>query len=102
MGGGEPIKGEHYTHVSRVTEFQHGYNLGNVIRKNFEQRLAYLKNFGEDWGQLNGMRALVFIDNHDNQRGHGAGGFGSILSFFEDRQYKVKCDTSDDYDYVLG
>ena len=31
--------------------------------------------------------SLVFIDNHDNQRGHGGG--GEILSFFSPRYYKV-------------
>jgi alpha-amylase len=60
-----------------------------VIRKNNGQRLSYLRNFGEGWGQLNGLNALVFIDNHDNQRGHGAGGFGSILTFFEANMYKI-------------
>lgn len=29
-------------------------------------------------------KALVFVDNHDNQRGHGAGG-DSILTFWEPR-----------------
>lgn len=31
--------------------------------------------------------ALVFVDNHDNQRGHGAGG-QDILTFFEPDLYK--------------
>lgn len=32
--------------------------------------------------------ALVFIDNHDNQRGHGAGG-AAILTFWDPRLYKM-------------
>lgn len=32
--------------------------------------------------------ALVFVDNHDNQRGHGAGG-KDILTFYEPRIYKM-------------
>ena len=32
--------------------------------------------------------ALVFVDNHDNQRGHGAGG-DTILTFRESRLYKM-------------
>ena len=32
--------------------------------------------------------ALVFIDNHDNQRGHGAGG-DMILTFRVPKLYKV-------------
>ena len=31
--------------------------------------------------------SLVFIDNHDNQRGHGGG--GEILTFFVSRYYKI-------------
>ena len=67
--GGEPIRGEHYTHMGRVTEFKYGKELGDVIRKNFGQRLAYLRNFGEGWGMLPAGVAHVFVDNHDNQRG---------------------------------
>lgn len=32
--------------------------------------------------------AVVFTDNHDNQRGHGAGG-ASILTFWDPRLYKM-------------
>nr|BAV13234.1 alpha-amylase [Eisenia fetida] len=87
--GGEAVKATEYTYLGRVTEFKHGQNLGNVVRKNNGQRLANLVNFGEGWGQLSGFDALVFIDNHDNQRGHGAGGFGTILTFFEANMYKI-------------
>lgn len=31
--------------------------------------------------------SVPFIDNHDNQRGHGAG--GAVLTFFESRYYKM-------------
>ena len=87
--GGEAVSYDEYTYIGRITEFRHGKNLGDVIRKNNGQQLRYLKNFGEGWGQLSGLSALVFIDNHDNQRGHGAGGFGSILTFFEANMYKI-------------
>lgn len=32
--------------------------------------------------------AFVFVDNHDNQRGHGAGG-ASIVSFWDSRLHKM-------------
>lgn len=37
---------------------------------------------------MNSDYALVFIDNHDNQRGHGAGG-DNILTYKQSRQYKM-------------
>lgn len=42
------------------------------------------RNWGEGWGFVPTDRALVFVDNHDNQRGHGAGG-ASILTFWDAR-----------------
>lgn len=32
--------------------------------------------------------ALVFVDNHDNQRGHGAGG-AAIVTFWDSRLHKM-------------
>lgn len=46
------------------------------------------RNWGEGWGFMPNGNALVFIDNHDNQRGHGAGG-SSILTFWDARLYKM-------------
>uniref|UniRef100_A0A1W7RB82 Alpha-amylase n=1 Tax=Hadrurus spadix TaxID=141984 RepID=A0A1W7RB82_9SCOR len=89
MGGGEAVRAEEYISLGRVTEFRFGKHLGDVIRKNYNQRLKYLKNFGEEWGMVSGHDALTFIDNHDNQRGHGAGGYGSVLTFFDSRMYKM-------------
>jgi alpha-amylase len=87
--GGEAVSANEYTYIGRVTEFRHGKNLGDVIRKNGGRTLASLRNYGQSWGQLSALDAFVFIDNHDNQRGHGAGGFGSILTFFEANMYKI-------------
>ena len=87
--GGEPIKNDEYTFLGRVTEFKYGFNLGNVVRKNNNQKMAHLKTFGQGWGMLHDNNALVFVDNHDNQRGHGAGGFGVILTFFDAKLYKI-------------
>uniref|UniRef100_G3RSP2 alpha-amylase n=1 Tax=Gorilla gorilla gorilla TaxID=9595 RepID=G3RSP2_GORGO len=47
-----------------------------------------VQNWGEGWGFMPSDRALVFVDNHDNQRGHGAGG-ASILTFWDARLYKM-------------
>lgn len=40
------------------------------------------------WGLYPSNNALAFIDNHDNQRGHGAGG-ADILTFRDFRLYKM-------------
>ncbi|XP_076726956.1 pancreatic alpha-amylase-like isoform X2 [Callospermophilus lateralis] len=86
--GGEAIKSSEYFGNGRVTEFKYGAKLGTVIRRWNGEKMAYLKNWGEGWGFMPSERALVFVDNHDNQRGHGAGG-SSILTFWDARLYKM-------------
>ncbi|KAM5257258.1 pancreatic alpha-amylase isoform 5-T5 [Ctenodactylus gundi] len=86
--GGEAISSREYFGNGRVTEFKYGAKLGTVIRKWNGEKMSYLKNWGEGWGFVPTDRALVFVDNHDNQRGHGAGG-ASILTFWDARLYKV-------------
>lgn len=88
VGGDEPIRPEHYTHLGRVTEFRYSANIGEVFRGWNGQQLRYLENFGEGWGFMPGMDALVFIDNHDNQRGHGPGG-ASVLTYKDAKLYKM-------------
>ncbi|XP_076306624.1 pancreatic alpha-amylase 2a5-like [Tachypleus tridentatus] len=87
--GGQAIGVREYIHLGRVTEFRYGYKLGNVIRKNGGEQMQYLRSFGQGWGFVHEYDALVFVDNHDNQRGHGAGGLDVILTHFESRMYKM-------------
>ncbi|KAM9108856.1 pancreatic alpha-amylase isoform 2-T5 [Megaptera novaeangliae] len=86
--GREPIKSSEYFGNGRVTEFKYGAKLGTVLRKWNGEKMSYLKNWGEGWGFMPSDRALVFVDNHDNQRGRGAGG-ASILTFWDPRLYKM-------------
>lgn len=88
MDQGEPITRWDYNQMGRVTEFLYGAELGAVLRKRRNQLLKYLRNFGEDSGFLPSGDALTFVDNHDNQRGHGAGG-ADVLTFFEPRLYTM-------------
>ncbi|XP_077511151.1 pancreatic alpha-amylase-like [Amblyomma americanum] len=88
LGHGEPVTRWHYRHLGRITEFMYGAKLGAVLRKRPGMLLKHLTNFGESWGFLPGGDAVAFIDNHDNQRGHGAGG-ADIVTFFEPRLYKM-------------
>ena len=50
--------------------------------------MHYLKNFGSGWGMISSGDALVFVDNHDNQRGHGAGG-GDVVTYKVATKYKI-------------
>ncbi|XP_070797201.1 pancreatic alpha-amylase-like [Pituophis catenifer annectens] len=86
--GGEPISSSEYFGNGRVTEFKYGAKLGTVIRKWHGEKMTYLKNWGEGWGFMPSNKAVVFVDNHDNQRSHGGGG-ASILTFWDSRLYKM-------------
>ncbi|XP_017774160.1 PREDICTED: alpha-amylase-like [Nicrophorus vespilloides] len=85
--GGEGIKRDEYLKLGVVTEFKYSANLGRVFRGN--DKLTYLENWGPAWGLINNSdEALVFIDNHDNQRGHGGGG-DMVLTYKNSKQYKM-------------
>jgi len=80
--GGEAIGSGEYTHLGRVTEFRYSRDIGRAFRG--LTSLAALNQFPPwSWQWLPSDRALVFVDNHDNQRGHGAG-HSSISSLFND------------------
>ncbi|XP_070562671.1 alpha-amylase-like [Ptychodera flava] len=85
--GGEAVSATEYTGIGRVTEFNFGKFIGEAFRG--RNQLKWFDTFGEPWGMLPDGDSLVFVDNHDNQRGHGAGGFNTILSFFEPKLYKM-------------
>ncbi|XP_053101975.1 pancreatic alpha-amylase-like isoform X2 [Hemicordylus capensis] len=86
--GGEPIQSPEYYGNGRVTEFKYGAQLGTVLRKWNGEKMANLKSWGENGSLMPSDKAIVFVDNHDNQRGHGAGGT-SILTFWNRRLYKM-------------
>ncbi|XP_068605416.1 alpha-amylase-like [Brachionichthys hirsutus] len=82
------ITSRDYFRLGRVTEFRYGAKLGTVFRKWDQEKLFYTKKWGEGWGFMPDDKAVVFVDNHDNQRGHGAGG-ASIITFWDSRLYKM-------------
>lgn len=82
----EPIGGAEYYSMGRVTEFRYGKYLGEVFRGHTQ--LKALVNWGTEWGMHPDINSVVFIDNHDNQRGHGAGG-DVVLTFRIHRLYKM-------------
>lgn len=84
--GGEGINKYEYNFMGAVTEFKFSAEIGRCFRGKVP--LADMKNWGEEWGFLPSNEALVFVDNHDNQRGHGAGG-EDILTYKNGKQYKM-------------
>ena len=74
--GGEPITASEYLQNGNVTEFKASLSLGNVF---YSGKLSSLQNFGPQWGFVPAEGAIVFTDNHDNQRGHGGG--GNVVTF---------------------
>uniref|UniRef100_B4MPT1 alpha-amylase n=3 Tax=Drosophila willistoni TaxID=7260 RepID=B4MPT1_DROWI len=84
--GGEAISKTEYTGIGAVTEFRHSDSIGKAFRG--KDQLQYLVNWGTAWGFAASDRSLVFVDNHDNQRGHGAGG-ADVLTYKVPKQYKM-------------
>jgi len=82
--GGEVISRDEYTSLAAVTEFKFGMELSRAFNRG--NQLRWLVNWGPAWGLLASGDSLTFIDNHDNQRGHGAG--GNILTYKQAKQYK--------------
>ena len=61
-----------FLYNARVTNFIYGDKLTNIFLKHTDQA-KWLSNWGEAWGMPKSEDVVVFISNHDNQRGHGAG-----------------------------
>lgn len=68
--GNEQVQALEYLPTGDVTEFNYANALGNAF--NCAGTLADLATLGN--GLPPADDAIVFADNHDNQRGHGAGG----------------------------
>ncbi|XP_065353289.1 alpha-amylase 2-like [Cloeon dipterum] len=84
--GGEGVSHAEYLNIGRITEFRFSAEIGKMFRG--LNQLKYLVNWGEGWGFMASGSALGFVDNHDNQRGHGAGG-ADILTYKVSKQYKM-------------
>ncbi|KAL4715018.1 hypothetical protein ACJJTC_003169 [Scirpophaga incertulas] len=83
--GGEAVRREEYTPIGAVTEFKAGMELSNCFRGH--NQLRWLVSWGAPFGLLESRDALTFIDNHDNERGHGGG--GGVLTYKQPRPYKA-------------
>merc|ERR1711920_599114 len=66
-GAGEAVTVDMYYSTGEVTEFDYSRKLA----PNFQDpgKMQYLANFGTGWGLMPREDAVVFMDNHDTQRG---------------------------------
>jgi pullulanase len=71
---GEVVQPGQYTAIAPVTDFKYGTDLAGKFRGDFAGRLSQLRTFGDTWGLVPSDRAVVFVVNHDRERGHGGGG----------------------------
>ena len=83
--GGEPIKKDEYVGMGAVTEFNYCFSLANL--QNSLAQLRTVADRPQNWGFLTDKNAFVFVNNHDNQRGHGGG--GGIVTFESPQSLKV-------------
>lgn len=83
--GGEPIKANQYFELGTVTEFNYCFGVGNLAGE--LSALVSLDKDGENWGFVPTPFAFVFLNNHDNQRGHG--GAGGVLTYKEPYWLKI-------------
>uniref|UniRef100_A0A182NIH1 Alpha-amylase n=1 Tax=Anopheles dirus TaxID=7168 RepID=A0A182NIH1_9DIPT len=86
--GHEPVTASQYTDLGEVTEFKYSVFIGLIFRGKLQALglQSLTKNNATLFGLVPSQSALVFVDNHDNQRGHGAGG-ESILTFKDGSNY---------------
>lgn len=83
--GGEAVSRDEYIPLGDVQDFRFGMELSRAFLGGTQ--LRWLFNFGPQWNLLASDVAMVFIDNHDNQRGHGSA--GDILTYKRARPYKA-------------
>jgi len=72
--GTEAISKWEFSPSGDVLEFEYGRIVGESFMALNHRSLAQLETLGERWGLMASDQAVVFIDNHDKQRGHGGGG----------------------------
>nr|AVA17420.1 putative Per a 11 isoallergen [Periplaneta americana] len=81
--GNDAVSKFEYNSFGRVTEFKHGEQMCYAFGGQYP--LAALHTFDPNWNLLDSGDALVFIDNHDNQRG----GNNAILTYKTPKNYRM-------------
>lgn len=72
--GTEAIKKQEYYELGDVIEFEYGRLVGESFLNVGDRTLADLFQIESQTEMVPSHQAVVFIDNHDKQRGHGGGG----------------------------
>lgn len=85
--GNEAIKKQEYYANGRVIEAEYGRTVSEKLMGIEGQSIAQLETLGESWGLAPSEKAVVFIDNHDKQRGHAGG--GNYLTYKNNRLYDL-------------
>jgi alpha-amylase len=79
---GEAVQPTEYTYLGQVTEFGYSYHIGHRFKVG---QIQDLDNIAD--GKLASGSAIVFVDNHDNQRGHGGG--GDVVTYKDGSLYNL-------------
>lgn len=82
--GGEPIKGSDYLGNGLVSEFKFGMAMFDAFNSD---RLDGISDVASRAGFLPSESAVIFIDNHDIQRGHA--GAGDVLNYKSGKRYEL-------------
>jgi len=72
--GTEAIRKQDYYINGHVVDFEYGRLVGEAFLQYNDQSIAQLRTLRENPRLAPSDNAVVFIDNHDKQRGHGGGG----------------------------
>lgn len=81
-GGKDAVKNSDYTGLGTVTEFRFSSEIKKIFTGN--NPFKWLKNWGPEWNLLPSDKALIFVDNHDTQRGND-----QTLTYKTSRNYKM-------------
>jgi alpha-amylase len=81
---GEPILAKEYFQNGDVSEFKFSNRLGPAFHRG---KLADLQEFAMTAAFMPSDVAIVFTNNHDNQRGHGSG--GDVVTYKHGKLYNL-------------
>lgn len=85
--GTEAIRKQDYYDNGNVLDFTYGRLVSEAFLGYEGQTLAGLETLGESWGLAPSGQSVIFIDNHDKQRGHGGG--GNYLTYKDGQLYAL-------------